>query len=118
MAALSPRGGAERDCDGAPRRGAPSSWLDRGRAVAQRHRHRKLQGEGRLYTARKDESGVSPDVVSVLALERHWTVGAMARTSTRLRCRSTSPRMSLMTWSVRRWGWRPRSSSLVLAALK
>ena len=50
-------------------------------------------GTGLTYTARKDESGVSPAVVRVLALERHCTVGAMARTSTRSRWRSTSSRM-------------------------
>ena len=69
---------------------------------AWRHRHRKLQGNGRLYTARNEAPGVSPDVVSVLAVERHCTVGAIARTSTRLRCRSTSCRMSAITSSVRR----------------
>ena len=52
---------------------------------AERHRRRKLLRQRRIYTARKEASGVSPDVVSVLALFLHCTVGAMARTSALLR---------------------------------
>ena len=83
-----------------------------------RHRRRNLLRQRCDYSARNEESPDSPAVESVLALERHCTVGAMARTSTRSRWCSTSSRISPMTSSVRRWGCSPRSSSLVLAAWK
>ena len=88
-----------------------------GAAVGGQRRHRRVT----LLPGQTARNGASDDafaVFSVLALDRHCTVGAIASTSTRSRWRSMRLSMPAMTLSVRRCGSRPRSSNFVLAAWK